>query len=101
MSSKVMMKACGVENNLPTHLHMKNGVPGIFSLLTRRDCTIESLVLAESRGKPVINMLFQPRFLVAISLATKAIDDGELQHVDDDGRALKPGELAEPTEEFT
>ena len=95
------MRACGVEDNMPTRQHVKSGVPGKISLSTRRDCTIESSVLAKSRSKPVINMLFRRKFLAAISLATEAIDDGGFQPLDDDGRAMMSVELAEPAEEFT
>ena len=62
---------------------------------------IELSVLGGARGKPMINMLLRLRFLATISLATEAIDDGGLQHVDDEGRALMPVELAELAEEFT
>ena len=46
-----------------------------------------------------MNMLFRQRFLAAISLARKAIDDRNLQCVDE-GRALRLMKFAEPAEEF-
>ena len=48
-----------------------------------------------------MNMFFRRRFPAAISLATDAIDDGGLQRVDDEGRALDQPKLAEPVELFT